>query len=355
MPNQREIAAALGVTQATVSLALRGSKLISPDVRRQVCEAAEQMGYRPNAYVNAVMCRIRSGKKMHDKGAIGLLVSARSQQEWYEIESYRIFHQGVVKRSAELGYHIETFFLQEPGMSGPKIDRILQARGINGIILAPPYHGNRELDIRWERYAAIGVGFGWDDQDLNRVGYDSLQSFITAFHELQKLGYRRIGTVLSDELVYGNRRGVKWYTGYLDCRNDLPEDSRIPVFINRTHPPGVKFSEEEERQRVEEFRLWFLKWRPDAVLTIVGEEERWLESMGVRIPHDVGLACLAKSFNDRIAGIAEKSQVVGATAISMVAAQIAHNEFGLPEHPLVTMVEGQWLNGATLRDKSRGG
>lgn len=352
MPNQREIAKALGITQAAVSLALRGDPSISPPMRQQVCETAERMGYHQNAYANALMSQIRAGKKLSAKGVVGLLVETRSQTDWYEVESYRMFHQGVIQRGAGLGFRVESFFLREPGMSAERLDQILHTRGITGIILAPPYHGNRSLNLQWNRYAAIGVGFGWEEQELNRVVYDNLQNFITAFNELRRLGYKRIGTVLGETFTYGNRYGTKWYTGYLECQNGILAKERIPVFAGDNQPGESRvpvFAGGSGKAAMTQFRDWFSKWNPDALLTLVGKEKQWLDAMKLKVPQDVGLACLSQPSDSSYARIDEKGDVVGAAALEQVAAQIVRNEFGPPSHPRITMIEGRWVPGTTLR------
>ena len=349
MPNQKDIAKALGITQAAVSMALRGDRSISAEMRQKVSKTAKRMGYHSNAYLTVLMSHIRTGKKLSDKGVIGLLVEAGSQENWYKVESYRGFHQGVLQRGRELGFRVESFFLRQPGMNPSKIDQILHTRNIKGIILAPPYHGNRSLNLHWERYAAIGVGFGWEEQELNRVVYDSQQNFITAFNALRQMGYRRIGTVLGKSLIYGTRHGIKSYTGYLECQNSIPEEDRLPIFASNDLPGGKESSEESAR-----FREWFLKWRPDVLLTLVGSEKQWLDEMKLKVPKDVGLACLAQPSDTSYARIDEKGEVVGATALELVAAQIARNEFGPPSHPKVMMIEGRWVKGSTLRKKTAG-
>lgn len=350
MSTQKEIARALNITQATVSMALRGDRRISAEVRQAVQDAAVRMNYRPNAYVNALMTHIRSGRKPSDKGAVGLLIEAPSQQEWYEIPIYRTFHQGVLQRSLDLGFHVESFFLQQPEMTASRIDRILQARGITGIILAPPYHGNRTLNMVWPRYAAIGVGFGWEQQDLNRVVYDQFQNFVLAFKKLRQMGYRRIGTVLSKKLAQGHQHGVRWHAGYLAAQYNIPETDRIPALTNDNPPPGAKISEIENYALEGQFKQWFLKWKPDALLTIVGREKKWIKSMGLKIPNDIGIACLSLPQDSDFAGVDEKSDVVGAVALELIAAQIGRNEFGIPSHPRAMMIEGRWVPGATLRE-----
>lgn len=354
MPNQREVAVALGVNQSTVSLALRGSPRVEKKLREKICETAKEMGYQSNAAVDAVMCRIRAGKRMNDKGVIALLVDAPSEEKWHEVDTYRIFHQGACQRGLELGYRIESFFLQNPNTNREKIDRILTARGITGIILAPPYHGNRSLKLHWERYAAIGIGFGWEEQELNRVVYDSLYNFTTAFNELRKSGYKRIGVVIHKSLGTGVRRGVKWYTAYLDCQNNIPKKEQIPVFLIDSPADRELTTANMEKSIQNDFYNWFSKWSPDTLLTITGEEMKWLSEMNLDVPRDLGLACLALSHDSRYAGIYEKSDIVGATATELVSAQIAHNELGLPTHRKTTMIEGIWVNGITIRNQNAG-
>jgi len=348
MANQKDVAKALGITQATVSLALRGSQRISSEMRQKVRDTADRMGYHLNSYLTVLMSNIRAGKTLSDKGVIGLLVEARSQKSWHTNDTHRIFHQALIQRAEELGFHIEPFFLLEPGMNVSRIDRILQARGITGIILAPPCCGALTLKLNWSRYAAIGVGFGWGTLGLNLVGYDNLQNYITAFNELRKLGYKRIGTALGYASVSGNRRGTKWYTGYLECQNSIPETERIPVFASVYAPPEAA----SEGSVADEFRQWVREWRPDAVLSLVGREKDWLFSMGLKIPQDIGLACLARSPDSCCAGIDEKGSVIGATALEIITAQIARNEFGPPRCPKITTVAGEWVPGASLRNKA---
>lgn len=353
MANQTDIAKALNITQATVSRALRGDRTISAAIREKVLHTAEQLGYNPNNYLSVLMSNIRSGKKLRKEEVIGLLIEDTSLEKWHEIESYRTFHQGVLRRAHELGIHIDPFFLKQPGMDAPKIDRILHARGITGIILAPPYHGNRTLNMDWRRYAAIGIGFGWEKQELNRVAYDNFQAFLTAFKELRELGYRRIGTVFDRIFIEGNRRGINWYPAYLDCQSSIPKTEQIPLLADEHPLPGEKFCPEKFNRLKTGFEKWLLKWKPDAVLTMTGEEKEWIKALGIRVPQEIGVACLSRSTGSQIAGIDQNSELVGATAIELIAAQIARNEFGPPTHQKVMMIEGVWVSGSTVQNKNR--
>ena len=55
-----DVANHLGVSKSTVSHALSGKRRISTEVRRQVMEAVEELGYRPN-FAARVMNTRRTG------------------------------------------------------------------------------------------------------------------------------------------------------------------------------------------------------------------------------------------------------------------------------------------------------
>ncbi len=116
MPNQKDIARALGISQGAVSLALRGESSVSTELRRKVRAMAKKLGYRPNPYVSSLMAQIRVSRKPSEQGAIALIVDRYKEDEWLRHESYSVYHHGLVHRAHELGFQIETFFLQTPGL-----------------------------------------------------------------------------------------------------------------------------------------------------------------------------------------------------------------------------------------------
>jgi len=340
MPNQRDIARVLGVNQATVSLALRGDPSVSPRMRQRVRETAERLGYRPNAYVSALMAHIRSGRRPSDEGVIAAVVEARSEAEWHRMESYRIYHEGMRQRADELGFRVECFYRQAPGMSADILDRILEARGIQGVILAPPYRGSRSLNMRWERYACLGMGHGWEPQQLDRLANDHAQNMLLAFEELARLGYRRVGVLLGGKAAMGGK-GLKWLPGFLEAQNRLPASRRLPLYTGGA-----------DQNAVGDFQRWRRRTRPDVLLSVTGQVVPFLEDCGVRIPDDLGYACLVRPRHSSFAGVDEKNDVLGAVAVELVAAQIARNERGIPDHPRLTLITGQWVDGDSVPNRA---
>ena len=50
---------------------------------------------------------------------------------------------------------------------------------------------------------------------------------------------------------------------------------------------------------------------------------------------------------EAVAGINQNLPLIGATAIDILVSQLYHNELGLPQRPVFSMIEGYWLDGGT--------
>lgn len=337
MANQREIARALGISQSAVSCALRNSPNISWEVRRKVGEMAERLGYRPNAYLSAVMKQARTGRKMPEKEEIALIVDDQSEEKWHDVcEASRILHKSVVARAAELGFGTETFYLQSPGMSLAGLDRILRSRGIRGIVLMPTGRFENFPSFEWGRYACVASGcwYGWN---VDRVCSDQVKNVVNALDRLRSYGYERVGMVLNNMYTQSDGLGTKWGTGYLGYQVKLPKPHRIPLLSGDIWTLPVK-----------KFHDWYSKWKPQAILTLVGHEERWTTELGLAVPEEVGMACIDRPSGTHFAGIEPTSHFEGALLAEMLAGKMSRNEYGLSKRSIQTVVEGQWIDGETV-------
>jgi LacI family transcriptional regulator len=286
------------------------------------------------------MSHIRTGRKAKERGVLALLVDVYSRQDWHKHESYRVYFQGVARRAEELGFHLESFFLTDANMSADKIDRILYARGIHGVILAPPYLGNKRLAMKWNRYSCVGTGYGWEQQQFDRVAHDHAQNVVLAFQRLSGLGYARIGMSIPSFYVKG--RGARWLDGFLACQNRLPKERRVPLFVGS-----------EEEGSSPEFQQWHSLHRPDVLLTLYGHEAKWLEALALRVPRDIGLACVIRPPGSALAGINDRYEEIGAATVELVASKIAFNQYGVPPYPKLILIEGHWVEGKSLRRVGR--
>lgn len=340
MPNQRAIAAALGLNQASVSLALRGDPSIPESTRKLVVETAARLGYRPNAYVSTLMTHIRSGRPLRDQGCIALLFN-RDALETDHITSNQSFHRqliGATRRAQELGFHTENFFLHAPGMSARRINRILNTRGIRGMALMPAGQNADTTGIDWRHYACATIAYSWAQPETHRVSTDHRHHVDIAYQMLIDRGCRRIGFCLAPEAVEGVNGA--WTDRFLRWQHRLAYKTPIPLFVGK---PG--------QTPISDFKRWFTKFKPDALVTLIGHEQEWLEKMHVRFPEDLALVCLNRPLNSRFSGMEENHELVGATTVELVINQILHNEYGLPASSRLVLIKGTWVEGETIGRK----
>lgn len=340
MPNQRAIASALKLTQATVSMALRGDPAISSATRDRVRAEAERQGYRPSPLVATLMEHIRAGKPVKDRGCIALLIDAANEKSWLQpgLDTYREQLAGYRSRAELRGYRTEAFYLRSKGVTPETIDRQLYSRGIGGVILtAPKIPDGTMPGMRWERYALATISYTWERPLIDRVSSHHRHNMDVTFAEILRRGYKRIGFCLPRPAIAGV--DANWMAGYLVGQSHLPRARRLTPFIGTVHdtPTAV-------------FRDWLRRTRPDVIITLLGEEAEWMRRLSVDFGQ-LGLACLNLSSSSNLSGIDENNKVVGQTACDIVVNQITHNERGLPSHPKVILVEGSWREGVSLPGK----
>ncbi|XHR30594.1 MAG: LacI family DNA-binding transcriptional regulator [Chthoniobacteraceae bacterium] len=335
MPSQKEIAIRAGLTQATVSMALRNHPAICLATREHVQRIAREMGYRPNPFVASLMTHIRSGRRLEDQGTLAVIVDM-SREEWFSSEVYNSQYEGARQRAEQLGYNMECFFWKEYGTSN-RLDRVLYARGITGVLLAPPQNRPESpVRLRWENYAYAAIAYSWPDLVVHRSATHHRHNVDMVYRELLLRGYKRIGLCLPTAAVEGV--DANWLAGFLIWQQKFPPEARIPLLVT-----------ESLKKDWEKCFHWFKSHKPDVVVGIKGDEKQWMDALGLRIPDDVGLACINRSRTTPFSGVIENHEAVGASAADLLIHQIQSNERGFVVHPQLLLLDGTWVEGTSLR------
>lgn len=337
--NQQAIARRLGVTQATVSMALRDHPRISPDMCRRVREAAKSLGYRPNPHVTTLMARIRQGRSPENRGCIAILVDEVSHKKWlaWHHETYSANLAGYTKEAQLHGYRAECFYLRAKDDSPEAIDRRLRARGITGLILAAPRHPNLfpETNIRWENYASAAVGHAWLEAAVDRVTANHTQNMVVAFEQLVKRGCRRIGFCQPPPSLL-HKVPSSWMAGYLMSQWEYADLPKLEPFVGSIHDTTEAA-----------FREWFTRWRPDGLITTIGDEAPRLRDMRVPLQVDTGeglhIVCLNRLKQSPFPGIDESNELIGRKVCEVVVNRLILNRYGFPERPNDIQVPGRWV------------
>jgi LacI family transcriptional regulator len=339
-PTLNDIARKLGYSKNTISLGLRGSTQIPPATRARIRAAADSLGYRPDAVISHLMAQLRSSRTSRLQAKLALVNANLDPEAFQNHPTIPIYVEGCEKRAANLGYDFDRFWLHDPELTAARWLRILDARGIKGLVLVglmDTNHLSGSLRTVWEKLPCVVTGVRTRDPALSFCCVDHYNLALMAFERALALGYRRPGLVLDDVIDALIER--RFSAGYVTGQRMLPLTQRIPVFGDLTGPG-----------RVQMFRAWLRRHKPDVVFTLYNSVVGWLKAAGLRIPEDIGVIQLEwRSSRPDIAGMNQHNLVTGEAAIDMVVSQIHNNEAGTQEFPRATMIGASWVDGASVR------
>lgn len=179
MVTSRDVARLAGVSQPTVSRALRDGSKISEDTKKRVRDAARALGYSPNAIGRALA--------VGHSHRVGLILTDLENQ-FYPHVIAPIHHQ-----LEQLGY--ELVLLTETSENSPIVDRVV-ANGLCAVILATTTVDSA-LPVR---LSDRGVPFLYFNRTTPAVASDSVTvdpepGMRELLEEIASLGHRRIGAV----------------------------------------------------------------------------------------------------------------------------------------------------------------
>jgi len=250
----QDVALQVGVSAATVSLALSGSPRISPATRAKVEQAAQQMGYRP--HVGARALRTASTR------TIGLVVSDVANPFFAELA-------GAIQRAAaERAYSLVLCNSDEdPDRQDDYLSSLLAGRQVDGVIVVPTAAmtpGLRQAGASGARMVLLDrpvevTGRGAAARHLGRspiVRSDARVALDEVAEMFTTLGHRRIGIIapplqtqvgrerrdlLCEALL---RRGVP-QRGITVTEGDFRQDSGARAahrLLSRRQPPTAIFA-----------------------------------------------------------------------------------------------------------------
>jgi len=335
-----DVARQAGVHRSTVSLALRGHPRISAPVRQRICTLAAKLGYRVNPLVAALMKSRRTGHEP-THATIAFVTNHSTRDGWRPAHCDRPdFFPGAVNRAGELGYNLEHFWMAEPRMTPKRFSSILMARGIHGLIVGRLPPGLNSLELEWDQFSCVAVGMTLKSPFLHHVTENHFDTAWQAMQQCLDRGYRRIGFVFSDAND-SPRVGDRWLAAYLLKQQECaPEDRPSPC-------PSVPAD-------FDTFRNWFVQEKPDAIIATHGcYVHKWLESMGVKVPDEVGIVDLEARTPHSFAGVYYDSGKVGSLAVETLVGLMYRNETGVPVDQHEILLTGEWRDGWSLPPRNR--
>ncbi|GAA4267263.1 LacI family DNA-binding transcriptional regulator [Frondihabitans peucedani] len=185
MATMQEVATHAGVSIATVSFVVNGTKRVSPATRERVTAAMTELGFRNN-----VVARALASKRTR---IIALLFPALEHRLG---GTALTFFMSAASRASDLGYHLILW----PVDTGPDELRDLLSGGlVDGVVLMEVKMHDTRIDRLAElRVPFVAIGRTADVDDLPFVDIDFETTVEEGLDYLTGLGHERIGLVIED-------------------------------------------------------------------------------------------------------------------------------------------------------------
>ncbi len=320
----RMVASEVGVHQSTVSRALRGDPRIGAEVRKQVQAAAQQMGYRPDKRVAELMQSLR--KPSQGVTECLAVIHDFRPEEAQQLETVRRY-VGWMRAGAErLGFAVEVFAASAYGECWLALARVLQTRGIRGVLVCPFYRPDlSEWDFPWERFSVVAIGSCPEKPPFHRVDTDDYSIMRLILSKLTETGHERIGLCI--ESAFNQHTRGMLVGAYLAWQWETAPKAKLPVLrFDRSKPNASAMDR------------WVTRWQPDVLIPCCVQHQlrRWLGRHSfeyVRLaaqPGEWGVAA------DCLQRMVERS-------VEVLVAKIFARDQGLPPHDQTTLIGARWI------------
>jgi LacI family transcriptional regulator len=297
-----EVARLAGVSIATVSHVLNGTRVVREETREAVQAAIQRTGYTHNTLARALATQ--------STRSIGVVVSAISNPSLVEVL------QGIEAALVRAGFMLLLADSHDEPADELSVVQSLHQRRVDGLIVAPSNEPSRTIAYLAEREVpAVFVDRMVDDR-FDQVGPDNTEPVAELVAHLAANGHRRIafvrgraGLSTTIERDRGYRLGMS--------RCGLPVIDELVVDGDSEQYAGCKAMH----------ALLALETRPTAV--VVGNNSmtigsvRAIREAGLRVPDDIALVAFddfawAEDFSPRLTVMAQPTREIGAAAVEML-------------------------------------
>ncbi|RYX86815.1 LacI family transcriptional regulator [bacterium] len=188
-PTIKDVARVCGVSVATVSYVINGTRVLKQDTRERVLKAMEEMNYHPNAVARGL-----SSKRVH---TLGVHCGVVHSHEFFANPYASGILQGVLKRAAEEGFDVTLFSrrwenaaLSAPPLSDGRTDGIL--------VIAPSLQSDILSSLSASQMPLVAISAA-SQPHLPIVDVDNYEGMKMAVRHLIELGHTRIAAILGND------------------------------------------------------------------------------------------------------------------------------------------------------------
>jgi LacI family transcriptional regulator len=322
-PGLRDVASASGVCLMTVSLSLRNSPKISQATRERVQRIARELGYHPDPEISRLMQHLRTSRT--SRGTTGLaVVDFYPSLDFAELAYHRRIRNGIVRRSAELGFSVDQLKAAEYRFNLRNVLNVVRNRGVEGVVLFPSVVAPLVLDpaVDWNGISVVAVTNSILAPRFHSVAPHQFSNMMRLIESAQAHGYRRIGMMLEESF---DERTAHHFTAAMDWHK---HGARV-LLLRATQAPEEKLATAAR---------WIAAHTPDLIFAQSPDLAQAALATG---PHTATIAALGTPNDDRHSCLDEHPEEVGTAAVDLLAGMMYYHETGIPAHPRTTMIYGQ--------------
>jgi LacI family transcriptional regulator len=337
-----DVARRAGVSTATVSLALNDHPRISSATKKRIRRLCRTMNYRPNAAARALAEQKQKTRSAGGAyiGTLGLLEHAERAALRKTASHAKKIDALVVDACRRAGYKLDHFIIGETAEDHRAVSRVLEARGIRGILIHGANLPVSGWALDWGRLAAVVYSGSTHERFIHNVMTSSYQDVYDAMFRIQKMGYRRPGFVL-----FGHNHVDYWLAGYAYAIKTQGMKNAVRELMLPEHGDQTASAHRLEQ--------WVARDRPDVILS--HDATRMIDlcaQIGVRIPEDLGLFCVdVMPGRETVSGFLQHRSAAYRIMVDLVHGMLQRNEIGPPEQPYLVQIPTSMNEGTTLHSR----
>ncbi|MDQ8201882.1 LacI family DNA-binding transcriptional regulator [Pelagicoccus sp. SDUM812003] len=195
----KDVAKEAGVHQTTVSLALRNHPSLPKSTRERIQKLANEMGYRPDPALSALVAYRQATKNQPSEQVIAWIINVKDPRRVSEQHVHRQLMEGATKRAQELGYKLDVFWYGKEYKDSKSLNRVLKARGIQGVIFgAFDHHDDEPFELEWDLFSVVKINPLPRLLSFDCILCNQIDAVRKALSEASRLGLKRIGLAVSE-------------------------------------------------------------------------------------------------------------------------------------------------------------
>jgi DNA-binding LacI/PurR family transcriptional regulator len=325
----KDVARKAGVDHTTVSRALRGSSLISPETTERVHQVAAEMGYQPSAAARSL--------KTNRSQVLGVIVSSIDDPFFSEIL------QGVDNVAQESGYSLFIAASQRDLQRERAIVRTMREHRVDGVILcSTPFSNEQSKQLRSFEIPIVVINNQSAQDYRYSIYHDDLDGSRQVMNHLIGLGHQHIAYL---GYAHSGRTNLKRLSGYREQMQDA----------GLTIPDGYEFEAQASdpqagHSAVQHFLS--LPQRPTAIfcyndMLAIGVL-RGLQESGLSLPADCSVAgfdniTFSNFTTPPLTTFDQPKRTIGAQAARLVLGLLEVTSDSMTPEPRIQTLKGNLL------------